>query len=657
MVNVQILKQASRDLSALDGKQVVKVAGVMGRLRAWYNSLWDPEYREKLQKLRSDSSVVKVYLNELSKYIDTVDTAVSNGDIDTYNYALEQVKTISGDLARELGTYNEVAAQATAPEEARTPDLGKIESVYFTQKMRDLPRLHHFIGSAFVKAGFSQEEALKMAAQPELYDTMEQAIKNGEIVGSRMARAGQGRPDRQGELWVDIQTPVFKVPNYPASAQMVAEVTDMSVRTADQIPRMAVKWIRKIQARKQAEASTKHNVIKLGGEVEAGYTLVGQVDFAKLVIQALRGLGFPQKNITAQLVGVIWAQAIQESGRQGRSGPVRLRNNNIGGLTAGNYDRKWNKGGWLRSGRSWNWGNPDKNGKRLRFKAFSTPLEGIKEYIKSLMYLYPQSLLWKMSGMPMHDAAYLQTRNYYGDTGAAAYGGAMDSLFKEFMSRIYPQLKSQLANDPRPPPDDPNKYQLPAGYNIKSAQYGWRGDGVSAEEPTGTGDSSFQRGTRTVQRPQQAAPTGVRKEIEELGTYLGVNLAMPLTNLITKAIADTVLDTSTIKIGVVSDGDYSSKVEYASVLSDALERTVDADVNMYTDGNDIELHCEATGSKEALISSAMGISDVVGFAFHRKYGIQAKGKCSSKLSKLARANELTLDRERRKFILKRIDHV
>lgn len=655
MVNVLILKKASHDLNNLDNKQVVKVAGVIERLRSWYQSLWDPEYREQLQKLRSESSVVKVFLDELSKYIDTVNAAVSNGDIDTYNYALEQVKVISRDLAKELGSYSDVADAATAPEEARTPDLGKIESVYFTQKMRDLPRLHQMIAAAFVKAGFSNEEAMHMAAQPALYDTIEQAIKNGHIVGSRAARPGKGadRPDRQGELWVDIQTPVFQVPNYPASVQMVVEVTDMSVRTADQIPRMAVKWIKKIEARKTAVTAASHGVVKNAGEVKYEMTLVGQVEFAKLIVQALKSLGIPQKNITAQLVGVIWAQAVMESGRTGKGGQVRLRNNNVGGITAGNYDRKWNQGGWLKGNRPYIRGAPTKEGRRLRFKAFATPLEGMKEYVKTLMYLYPQSLLWKMSGMPMQDAAYLKTRNYYGNTPLAHYGGAMDSMFGEFMSNIYPHLKGELANDPRPPPEDPGKYPLPSGYRVKSGQFGWQGQGVSPTEPTGPGASNLQTGTTMAPKP--AAPTGGTSEIEELGSYLGVNLAMPLTNIITKALADVLLEKSVMKIGIDSANDYSSKVEYACVLSDALERTIDADVDIYTDGKDIELTCEVTGGKAAAKCAAVGIADVVSLAFTKKYGVKARGRFGlDTQSKMARASELALDRERRKFILKRV---
>lgn len=644
MVNIQILKTASLDLNALDGKQVVKVAGVIERLRAWYKSLWDPNYREQLQKLRSESSVVKVFLNELSKYIDTVNTAVSNGDIDTYNYALEQVKVISKDLARELEGYSDVADAAAAPEEARTPDLGRIESVYFTPKMRNYTRLHQLIGAAFVQVGFSREEAMRMASQPELFDSIERAVKDGTIIGSRAARPTKGaeRTDRQGELWVDIQTPVFKVPNYPVSMQMVVEVTDMSVRTADQLPRMSVKWIKKIQARKLGEAAPKYDVIKIGGEVEYDMTLISQIDFAKLIIRALKSMGVPQKNITAQLVGIIWGQAVKESGRSGKDGSVRLRNNNVGGITAGNYDRKWNKGGWLGSGRPYIVGKPTSTGKRLKFKAFSTPLEGMREYIKSLMYLYPQSLLWKMSGMPMHDAAYLKTKNYYGNTSLVNYGGDMDSLFKEFMVKIYPQLKNQLSNDPRPPPEDPARYEMPADYNVKSAKYGWQGGGAVPEEPT------------IVKQP---AAGEISQEIAELGSYLGVNLAMPLTNLIIKAMADSVLDRNKIGIGIRVNGDYSSKVEFACVLSDTLERTIDADVSVHTDGENVALNCEAVGSKEALISAALGISDVVSFAFHRKYGVQARGACTGRLSKLSRASELALDRERRKFIFKRMNNV
>lgn len=101
-----LARVASFQLQTLDNKEVVKIAGILSKLKNYLRQLGDREYAEAVDVLRSDSWMVQQVSNELRKKIKELTQAIDEGDISTYDLVLEEVRTLTTDLATELKNLN-----------------------------------------------------------------------------------------------------------------------------------------------------------------------------------------------------------------------------------------------------------------------------------------------------------------------------------------------------------------------------------------------------------------------------------------------------------------------------------------------------------------------------------------------------------------------
>lgn len=101
-----LVRVASFQLQKLDNKEVVKIAGILSKLKNYLRQLGDREYAEAVDVLRSDSWMVQQVSNELRKKIKELTQAIDEGDISTYDLVLEEVRSLTADLATELKNLN-----------------------------------------------------------------------------------------------------------------------------------------------------------------------------------------------------------------------------------------------------------------------------------------------------------------------------------------------------------------------------------------------------------------------------------------------------------------------------------------------------------------------------------------------------------------------
>lgn len=262
MENNLVLFKIAKDFRNLDNQSVIKTAGIVQRLRSWYNSLFDPEYKQNVQNMRQESKSVKMYLNQLSKYIDKYEASVSNGNIDSYNFSVDKIKEITSELIKIMSSYRETAEKAEAPANTTSsePSLSEINKVYFTDKMKSSERVINTIAKAIMDSGYDKLKSETIARDPLTFLAIEEAITKGQVIGSEIALPSKETPNRAGELWVYIQTQPFKLPNEDISLQLEVVVTDLSQRENNPRPLMAVKSISSIKARKTA--NKKNNIVK-----------------------------------------------------------------------------------------------------------------------------------------------------------------------------------------------------------------------------------------------------------------------------------------------------------------------------------------------------------------------------------------------------------
>lgn len=604
MINSNELVKIAIEVNGLDSNKVVKAAGVIARLRSWYNSLFDPAYREKVQRMTSDSSIIKSYLEELNRYIEKFEKSISNGDVDTYNYSLNQIQEVSSSLAKALESYNVSLEDAKAPKQkTNDTDLSKIDRVYFTQKMKSEPRVHATLASALIEAGLSPEDAKKAVQDPLLYSAIEKAVSQGQVIGSEIARPSKQRPDRAGELWVNIYTQPFKVPNLPASLQLEAITTDMSGRQDSPRPEMAIKLIRNVKARKTANQNI--SIKKVAASISAIKGLEGKSPaFIRELINIGNRLGIEPAYLAAVMAS--------ESGFDPAiKNPIKMKGGHPTGLIQFVPSTAKQLGTTVQD-----LGQMSDVDQLHYVEKFYKPWAGKLKtpgdvYMATFLPIFvgksPETILGqlgnmnKMPGGLTYDIVYKQNKVFDTDKDGiiriSDVAGKVDKLVNN-ASKIEPLVVN-----------DDNTMSVPKqDYNYDN-------------------------------------------EIQDLSSYLGVSLAMNINNIVKKAVAEKMLPISKVKLKL-NDENYSSLVAYASILSEAIDRTLDADTNIYSDGKDVELVVEAAGNILTLAGAVDAVNNVINFAFNNKYGSSVSKKIIlNKDSSLNILLDSSIERQKRIFNL------
>jgi hypothetical protein len=652
MINYDILKQSANDLSNLDKNQFIKVAGVVRRLYNWFKQLSSEEYRQQVVDLKNNSTTVQTYMAHLSKQLNRLQAAIKDADVQDYEQALEEVKYLSGQLTKELERLQETTNNVDLPQTSTDKPVSSEEQVNneivekipapiseepdnkVQKPFRNIERFNSLpiVISDNVKAKILENLPKDINFnQPQFFELFSTAIQNGTVTKiTPVAKEG-----RNSQFYVTVKTAPFSVPDVAykfISTVLLNEIPDK---------KLSVMRVISFHAEKFAHNRIK-NLKKIAAEVDRNHSEVDQVEFAQALMSAYTKLF--GKAPTAQTLGVLWAQAVLESGRKGNK--IQLRNNNIGGITAGNYDKKFNESGWLESNKPY---ITAKTG--LKFKSFDSLNDGALEYVKTLKSLYPESFKWKAAGMPFEDALYMASKNYYGPISVDSYGKPMDNLFSEFMSSVYPKLNPKPENRPEPPPAPPkNQYKL-FGENpylpkdkvsqntiidkpeLKSKQYAWSSSSVN-NTPTLNQDSN------------------VDNEMSNLMNYLFA--AKSMDQIVKEAISKKLLGSVNVLIkinSVNSISSYNYKMKYAIALSEVLNDTINAKTEIYSDGTNIEIMSEVIGSKNNVINAVNEVCESVSAGFLNKYNKIVKCSINLNTSSLNKISDDVLNIMERKFHL------
>ena len=198
---LNILKQACSEIEP--DISIVKMAGIMGRLRSWYKNLFDPEYKQLINQLRNNSDNIKNNIQSLYRHLEKIDESIKNGDVDTYNYSLGTIKEISKQLVSEL---DKISLESEAIENKKGPDLGNYQRIIITERNKQLQKVR--IVNALNKGGISEDVVKEITDNPNNFNALLSSIENsllqGKILESGLAKAEEG-VDRNGELWVSIE--------------------------------------------------------------------------------------------------------------------------------------------------------------------------------------------------------------------------------------------------------------------------------------------------------------------------------------------------------------------------------------------------------------------------------------------------------------------
>lgn len=112
MNDVQIIRTATLELQTLDDTEVVKIAGVLQRIKNWWQAFKSPEYRQQVQQLKQESTSIKSLIDSLSNNITDLQKAISSNDVQLYGDSLNKVRYLAGQLASDVSVYQQKAEEA-----------------------------------------------------------------------------------------------------------------------------------------------------------------------------------------------------------------------------------------------------------------------------------------------------------------------------------------------------------------------------------------------------------------------------------------------------------------------------------------------------------------------------------------------------------------
>lgn len=117
----KLVRIASMELQLTNNKEVVKVAGILNKLKNYLKQLGDRDYATAVDTLRSDSWMLQQVATELRKKIKELTEAIDDGDIPSYDMALEEVRRLTIELSNELKQVNRDAITSDPRQEPDAP--------------------------------------------------------------------------------------------------------------------------------------------------------------------------------------------------------------------------------------------------------------------------------------------------------------------------------------------------------------------------------------------------------------------------------------------------------------------------------------------------------------------------------------------------------
>jgi len=369
---------------------------------------------------------------------------------------------------------------------------------------------------------------------------------------------------------------------------------------------------RKYLLKKIAEQIMQRNITNLSGPQLA--------DVLKNAYSKVFG-----KEPTLQTLGTAWAQSMAE-----QSG--HYVNNNLGNITATKD--------WINSGGKW-WTVDttefDRSGtgrkESMKFRVYDSIDDGAIDYWKQLGNTFKDALKWFGTGDALHSGLALGDKTYYtGDR--RLYSGNMASLYDTFLDKVAPGLN--LQNKPTLPPSkkfpeykahlNSEKESIPEKYiakinkntsykivNDNNKQYVVLNDRINP--------NTNQTVNVNTQIPQNEIipEKDIDTEVNDLMNYL-FKSSDSLFSIVKQALEDKLLPKTQLLISLASINSYATKVKYATIVSELLEKNINAKTDIYSDGENVNINCIASGENKTVINAVLAICEVISDGFYINNG-------------------------------------
>ena len=615
MIKLGTLKIANLQLQSLNDSEVVKIAGVVQRIKNWLKSQFSPELKEKVEALKEESSDIQTLLVELNNNIKSIQNSIDKvdteqyhadlkifkslvldlivkakllskesedfyhrGEIDTPGFDERFKKSLPADYDVELKKQYDQPLKDFKAYSSITPSIIEIDrgplDILMKQLMRNLPKL----------LNISEDEIRNILQlnQIEIIESFKQAIVDGKLRGASVFRGKDVLTHPYGTVQLTVDSAPFEIKDILGKFQASVGLIDFrkSRVSAEKLTVNRINYVRSIS--KTAMIDILYKKAFQNNQVPYKVTNLGEIDLANI----LRG-GYKKvfgKDPTAQALAGGWAQVVLEAGL-----PVKLPCNNIGNIKAGKE--------WISQGNPYFSKDTSENkptGEHYRiaanWKAFATPEDGAAEYWKLLKSRYSNSLDWMEAEDPTSAAVNLGLKGYY-TADIKKYSAGISSLYSKFMKEIAPKisgLKSEKKNITEPRPE------------VKS----WKSE--------------------YKQNPVQKT-----NEIDSLIQNLTAE------NILTNRVKTAILKKSlpeTLTLSIIEGSNFSEKQEFAKTAAFILSKYLQSKTIVYKQNDQIQIQASTLGTTTTVNNAVQGVLDCLSFAYKQN---------NKKISAITAPNVLT----------------
>jgi hypothetical protein len=577
-VNQELIKIAN-----LNESEIIKVAGILKKIKNWFKGWRDPSFKQALESLREKSLASQETITSLQTEIDLLNQSIESGDLSGYELHFNKVKDLAikliGNVKETQVTEDKIVQQKINQRKFHYYDQKDMESPDFTSKFKsrlpsnydiELDKVYRkpLLSFEYYKnlnpdwivftEGGSRDRLIqkveektggKIADPNLLIENAKRAILSGELISAHIkSPSKQNKNQEFGSTEIMVASQPFSVPGSPYQLAGKFVLIDLST---------ALTGARKLSVfrtenLKIVRSAALQPLNKIAKEVPLQYTSLSDLDFAKVMKAGYLNVFGHEPSLPALAAG--WAQGVLEAGQ-----PIKLPGNNIGNIKA--------MGDWLKSKDYFVKSTKefDTDGKEYaehgtKWRAYATPEEGAAAYWQFLKDHQSMAVDLMDQGKPM-EAAVALGKNHYYSAPIEKYSGAMATRYQEFLDKIAPQL----------PP-----YNKDVAADIK--------------------------------------PSNDTSEINQLMNKL---VASPLTNLVKKSMQKH-------QFLVRFSNNYIFDVEFANKLAFYLQKYAEANTQINSDNNVVELQIKLAGDTRYNTNLINHIIDLLSTEFSKNYNFKVE---------------------------------
>jgi hypothetical protein len=611
----KITKFAS-EVSTLDKNDIIKTANFLNRLKNWYKSVFDSEYKEQIQMMMETSSEIKIYSDRLQRYLDLFDKSIKEKDVDLYNYAIEQIEWSIFSLADILRKNKESLKKIQVSEnefqrsQYEKPKQERQKFVYFSETVKK--KMVQYLNDELLNKGIDKKEILDIISNSQTLKDIEKAILEGNIINVEPATAPSKNENREGEEWITIHTNPFKLSTGNVVLQFYAYLVDLSKRKIDPENKLSLRYIDNLSIHKSA--NLKNKIIKSAGTIANVPGIKNKSEeFLTELVRVGNRLGIDPNWLAAIMSAESNFQADAVNKLGGATGLIQFVNSTAKQLGTSLDELKMMS-----------------DVEQLHFvEKFYKPWSG---KIKSPGDLYMATFLPVFVGHPPNTIVGKKgstkkiTKNLtYGKVYELNFGLDTDKdgiiRASDVTSRVDSRLRSAQKLPPIPVKEELERDALRDDLFPKE----------NVKEDSGFWSNIF----------------------DKVMSFLGMKTASnDIESIVKKAVYKQKLPTNIVKIKLSSEN-FEDNVSCGFILAEALDNTLLSDSEILSDGKNIEVISSMSGSLENVVSASIGVSNIVLELFNKKYNTKISKKISDNInSSFEKLSYEDIEKQKRKFFIK-----